>query len=139
MNDNNYLNGLIETLKMLIPNNSDSYQELGGYRIITSNHDGSINITVEPIEQTFDDTQIKELVSNYKRNIGKLDDCLFLEVLDEIKDHLDIKTFDELINQDSYSEEDAEIVKSMINFTNLVVHEYIVNKLQDLEELLNEF
>lgn len=139
MNDNNYLNGLIETLKMLISNNSDSYQELGGYRIITSNHDGSINITVEPIEQTFDDTQIKELVSNYKRNIGKLDDCLFLEVLDEIKDHLDIKTFDELINQDSYSEEDAEIVKSMINFTNLVVHEYIVNKLQDLEELLNEF
>lgn len=139
MNDNNYLNGLIETLKMLIPNNSDSYQEIRGHRISTSNHDGSINITVEPIEQTFDDTQIKELVSNYKRNIGKLDDCLFLEVLDEIKDHLDIKTFDELINQDSYSEEDAEIVKSMINFTNLVAHEHIVNKMQDLEELLNEF
>ena len=139
MNDNNYLNGLIETLKMLIPNNSDSCQEIGGHRISTSNYDGSINITVEPIEQTFDDTQIKELVSNYKRNIGKLDDCLFLEVLDEIKDHLDIKTFDELINQDSYSEEDAEIVKSMINFTNLVAHEHIVNKMQDLEELLNEF
>lgn len=139
MNDNNYLNGLIETLKMLIPNNSDSYAEIGGHRISTSNHDGSINITVEPIKQTFDDTQIKELVSNYKKNIGKLDDCLFLGVLDEIKDHLDIKTFDELINQDSYSEEDAEIVKSMINFTNLVAHEHIVNKMQDLEELLNEF
>lgn len=139
MNDNNYLNGLIETLKMLIPNNSSSYQEIGGHRISTSNHDGSINITVEPIEQTFDDTQIKELVSDYKRNIGKLDDCLFLEILDEIKDHLDIKTFDELINQNSYSEEDAEIVKSMINFTNLVAHEHIVNKIQDLEELLSEF
>lgn len=139
MNGNNYLNGLIETLKMLIPNNTASYQEVGGHRVSTSNYDGSINITVEPIEQTFDDTQIKELVSNYKRNIGKLDDCLFLGVLDEIKDHLDIKTFDELINQDSYSEEDAEIVKSMINFTNLVAHEHIVNKMQDLEELLNEF
>lgn len=139
MNDINYLNGLIETLRMLIPNNSDSYQEIGGHRISTSNHDGSINITVEPVEQEFDDTEIKELVSNYKRNIAELDDCIFLEVLDEIKDHLDIKTFDELTNQDSYSEEDAEIVKSMINFTNLVVHEHIVNKVQDLEELLTKF
>lgn len=139
MNDNNYLNGLIETLKMLIPNNTDSYQEIGGHRISTSNHAGSINITVEPIEQTFDDTQIKELVSNYKRNIGKLDDCLFLGVLDEIKDHLDIKTFDELINQDSYSEEDAEIVKSMVEFTAFITHQHIVNKIQDLTELLNEF
>lgn len=139
MNDNNYLNGLIETLKMLIPNNSDSYEEIGEHRISTSNHDGSINITVEPIEQTFDDTQIKELVLNYKKNIARLDDCLFLEILEEIKDHLDMKTFDELINQSSYSEKDAEIVKSMIDFTNLVAHEHIVNKIQDLEELLNEF
>lgn len=135
----NYLKELIKTLSMLIPNDSDSCEEIGGYKISTSNRNGNISITVESIEQKFDDTEIKELVSNYKENIGKLDDCLFLDVLEEIKDHLDIKTFDELINQDSYSEEDAEIVKSMINFTNLVVHENIVNKIQDLEELLTKF
>lgn len=135
----NYLKELIKTLSMLIPNDSDSCEEIGGYKISTSNRNGNISITVESIEQKFDDTEIKELVSNYKENIGKLDDCLFLDVLEEIKDHLDIKTFDELINQDSYSEEDAEIVKSMINFTNLVVHENIVDKIQDLEELLTKF
>ena len=135
----NYLKELIKTLSMLIPNDSDSCEEIGGYKISTSNRNGNISITVESIEQKFDDTEIKELVSNYKDNIGKLDDCLFLDVLEEIKDHLDIKTFDELTNQDSYSEEDAEIVKSMINFTNLVVHENIVNKIQDLEELLTKF
>lgn len=135
----NYLKELIKTLSMLIPNDSDSCEEIGGYKISTSNRNGNISITVESIEQKFDDTEIKELVSNYKENIGKLDDCLFLDVLEEIKDHLDIKTFDELTNQDSYSEEDAEIVKSMINFTNLVVHENIVNKIQDLEELLTKF
>ena len=135
----NYLKELIKTLSMLIPNDSDSCEEIGGYKISTSNRNGNISITVESVEQKFDDTQIKELVSNYKENIGKLDDCLFLDVLEEIKDHLDIKTFDELTNQDSYSEEDAEIVKSMINFTNLVVHENIVNKIQDLEELLTKF
>ena len=135
----NYLKELIKTLSMLIPNDSDSCEEIGGYKISTSNRNGNISITVESIEQKFDDAEIKELVSNYKENIGKLDDCLFLDVLEEIKDHLDIKTFDELTNQDSYSEEDAEIVKSMINFTNLVVHENIVNKIQDLEELLTKF
>ena len=135
----NYLKELIKTLSMLIPNDSDSCEEIGGYKISTSNRNGNISITVESVEQKFDDTEIKELVSNYKENIGKLDDCLFLDILEEIKDHLDIKTFDELTNQDSYSEEDAEIVKSMINFTNLVVHENIVNKIQDLEELLTKF
>ena len=135
----NYLKELIKTLSMLIPNDSDSCEEIGGYKISTSNQNGNISITVESVEQKFDDTEIKELVSNYKENIGKLDDCLFLDILEEIKDYLDIKTFDELTNQDSYSEEDAEIVKSMINFTNLVVHENIVNKIQDLEELLTKF
>ena len=135
----NYLKELIKTLSMLIPNDSDSCEEIGGYKISTSNRNGNISITVESIEQKFDDAEIKELVSNYKENIGKLDDCLFLDVLEEIKDHLDIKTFDELTNQDSYSEEDAEIVKSMINFTNSVAHENIVNKIQDLEELLTKF
>lgn len=135
----NYLKELIKTLSMLIPNDSDSCEEIGGYKISTSNRNGNISITVESVEQKFDDTEIKELVSNYKENIGKLDDCLFLDILEEIKDYLDIKTFDELTNQDSYSEEDAEIVKSMINFTNLVVHENIVNKIQDLEELLTKF
>lgn len=139
MNNDNYLNGLIETLGMIIPANSAFSQCHGQYRVNASNMNGVIRISVEPTEQAYDDTEIKELVSNYKRNMDRLDDCLFLEVLDEIKDHLDLKTFNELTEQDSYSEEDAEIVKSMINFTNLVVHEHIVNKIQDLEELRNEF
>lgn len=139
MDNNNYLNGLIETLGIIIPANSDFSQCHGQYKINVSNTDGVIRVSVEPIEQTYDDTKIKELVSDYKRNIEKLDDCLFLEVLDEIKDCLDIKTFDELINQNSYSEEDAEIVKSMIGFTTFVIHQHIINKIQDLEELLNKF
>lgn len=139
MNDDNYVNGLIETLGMIIPANSAFSHCHGQYRVNASNMNGVIRISVEPTEQAYDDTKVKELVSNYKRNMDRLDDCLFLEVLDEIKDHLDLKTFNELTEQDSYSEEDAEIVKSMINFTNLVVHEHIVNKIQDLEELRDEF
>lgn len=137
MNDNKQLNQLIEVLGQLIPENSGFSQEFGGHRISASNTEGKISISITPKE--YDDTEIKETISNFKKNIDKLDDCLFLEVLDEVKDHLDIKTFNELTEQDSYSKEDAEIVKSMINFTNLVVHEHIVNKIQDLEELLNEF
>ena len=134
---NDYLNELINTLKTLISENSSFCQEIGEHKVSGSNHNGKIEISIESTE--FDDTQIKELVSNYKANIEELDDCLFVDILDELKEHLDIKTFDELINQDSYSREDAEIVKSMINFTNLVVHEHLVNKILDLEELLNKF
>ena len=135
----NNINELIEVLKTLIPINSGFSQEFSNHRVSAYNEEGTIGIKKEPLEQAYDDTEIKELVSNYKKNIDELDDCLFLEILDDIKDHLDLKTFNELIEQDSYSEEDAEIVKSMINFTNLVVHEHIANKIQDLEYLLNEF
>lgn len=139
MNDNNYLNELIKALTLLIPNDSEQCLEAEGYKISTSNINGNIQVNIEQVEEDYDDSEIKRIVAEYKENIDNLDDSIFLEVLDEIKDHLDIKTFDELINQDSYSEEDAEIVKSMIMFTNLVIRERIINKIEDLKELLVKF
>lgn len=140
MNDINYLNGLIETLGMLIPNNSDSYQEIGGHRISTSNHDGSINITVEPIEQTFDDTQIKELVSNYKRNLDLLDDCIFVDVLDELATYnVNLKQFDDLLNKEELTESEETYVSYLIDFTNSLIHQHILNKITDLNELIDNF
>lgn len=132
MNDN--LNNLITTLGHMIPENSGFLKTIDGYRVSASNIEGNISVRIEP-----NDSKIKELISDYKKNMDKLDDCLFLEVLDEIKDHINLKTFDELLEQDVHSEEDIEIVKSMISFTNLVVHEHIENKIQDLKELLNKF
>jgi hypothetical protein len=49
---------------------------------------------------------------------------------------MDLKTFDNLLNQDSYSEEDADLIEFMINFTKLEIHKYFTNKIKEIKEFL---
>lgn len=87
-------------------------------------------------DKKFDDSKIKELVSKYKASIDSIDDCDFVEIMEEVGNHLDLKTFDELLTQESYDEEDAAILESMISFTKLAIHEHLSNKIEDIKEIL---
>ena len=89
-------------------------------------------------EKSFDDSVIKEEVKNYKNIVENLDDCLFLEVCEDMSEMIDIKTFDELLEQDSYTKEEAEAVSHMINITKTIIRERILQKFQDLEEVLKQ-
>lgn len=87
-------------------------------------------------DKEFDDSKIIELVGKYRASIDSIDDCDFVKIMDEVGKHLDLKTFDELLTQKSYSEEDAAILESMINFTKLAIHEHLSNKIEDIKEIL---
>lgn len=89
-------------------------------------------------EESFDDSEIKEEVKNYKDIVEELDDCLFIEICDDIKESIDLVTFDELLKQDSYTEEEAEIVEQMLCFAETAIHEHVSNKIQDLQEILDK-
>ena len=89
-------------------------------------------------EESFDDSKIKEEVKNYKDIVENLDDCLFLEIVEDMSEKVDVKTFDELLEQDSYTEDEAEIVSQMMNITKTVIYEHIVQKIQDLKEILEQ-
>lgn len=114
-------------------------------RIEYSNIDGkeSLKINGEDFtdtpkeEEVYDDTSIKEYISKYKDNIQALDDCTFVEVIEEVEDIIDIKTLDSLLNQDSFTKDDAELIHGQIQIINTVIHEKLVNKIQDLQELLD--
>lgn len=88
-------------------------------------------------EEVYDDTAIKEYISKYKDNIQALDDCTFVEVIEEVEDIIDIQTLDSLLNQDSFTKDDAELIHGQIQIINTVIHEKLVNKIQDLQELLD--
>ena len=88
-------------------------------------------------EEVYDDTSIKEYISKYKDNIKALDDCTFVEVIEEVEDIIDIQTLDSLLNQDSFTKDDAELIHGQIQIINTVIHEKLVNKIQDLQELLD--
>ena len=55
-----------------------------------------------------------------------------------MSEKVDVKTFDELLEQDSYTEDEAEIVSQMMNITKTVIYEHIVQKIQDLKEILEQ-
>lgn len=90
-------------------------------------------------EETFDDSEIKNKISKYKEIVESLDDCMFFDILEDIKDSLDLNTFNELLEQPSYLEEEASILDNMIEYVYTVIHKHITNKIEDLEELLSQF
>ena len=95
------------------------------------------DFTDTPKEEVYDDTAIKEYISKYKDNIQALDDCTFVEVIEEVEDIIDIQTLDSLLNQDSFTKDDAELIHGQLQIINTVIHEKLVNKIQNLQELLD--
>lgn len=90
----------------------------------------------------FDDSEIKTLISEYKKNIELLDDCTFTEAMEALEDrseNIDLNQLDKLINQESFTEKEAQTIKAHIDFMSSIIHEKISNKIQILTELLDKF
>lgn len=100
----------------------------------------SLRINGEEVIDTpdeYDDTSIKEYIARFKDNIQSLDDCTFVEVIDEIEHTIDIQSLDELISQESFTEDEAELIYGQLNFINTVIHDKLTNKVQNIIELLD--
>lgn len=83
---------------------------------------------------------IKDVIANYKRNLDLLDDSIFIDVLDELAAyHVNLKQFDEFLNKEELTESEETYVAYLIDFTNSLIHQHIINKIQDLHELLDKF
>ena len=128
MTDNVKLfNQILEDLKQEFGNDS---------RIEVSEGDGYFSFK---LVKTLD-KNIKNVIANYKRNLDLLDDCIFVNVLDELASyHVNLKQFDELLNKEELTESEEIYVAYLINFTNSLIRQHIINKIKDLNELLDKF
>lgn len=108
----------------------------GNSRIEVSDEDGYFSLR---LVKTFE-SNIKEKIANYKRNLDLLDDCIFVDVLDELPTYnIDIKQFDELLNKEELTESEEIYVSYLIDFTNSLIRQHITNKIEDLNELIDNF
>lgn len=108
----------------------------GNFRIEVSDEDGYFSLR---LVKTFE-SDIKEKIANYKRNLDLLDDCIFVDVLDELPTYnIDIKQFDELLNKEELTESEEIYVSYLIDFTNSLIRQHITNKIEDLNELIDNF
>lgn len=86
------------------------------------------------------DTNIKNKIANYKRNLDLLDDCIFVDVLDELATYnVNLKQFDDLLNKEELTESEETYVSYLIDFTNSLIRQHILNKITDLNELIDNF
>ena len=84
-----------------------------------------------------EESKIQSLIKEYKENIELLDDCTFVEVLDETP--LDLKHFDILLNKKSLTKEESEYVEEAIKHMNNSIHNKLEEKIKDLTELIKKF
>lgn len=112
-------------------------QEIGDNpRIEVSEKDGYVSLK---LANSIDDN-VKNKIANYKKNLDMLDDCIFIDVLDELATyHVNLKQFDELLNKEELSESEEIYILYLINFTNSLIRQHILNKIKDLNELVDKF
>ena len=136
MNDLFQLNTMANLLEALIPEGTNKKVEIDGIEYSINKKDNKVSISAV---EKFDDTAIKEYVSQFKENIKELDDCLFVKVTEEFKKSFNTKEFDKLLNLDKYSQEDANKVVAMMSEFSDIVCEYLQSKIKKLVELYEKF
>lgn len=82
---------------------------------------------------------VKSRVSKYKENIKKLDDDLFISVVEELETKLDLKEFNDLLELEEYDEDSLKALLIYLELSSNIIKEKIEEKINDLEELSQRF
>lgn len=112
-------------------------------KIEYSNIDGQETLKIndkEISQDTFDDSYVLEKVQKHKAALDELDDCLFGEVLEILKENnVNLKEVHDLIEQEHYTESKAEEVLNWMEYLNQIVRCVIDKKLEELSSLRKKF
>ena len=107
-----------------------------------SNIDGKETLIVNGEDLTkeeYDDTDIKNEIELYKEKIKLLDDCTFIQVLDEASNRFDISAFNTLLDKEHFTEEEAVLIKEQLDVIKNIIRDNVTNKIQNLIEVLDNF
>lgn len=137
---------LLEILKLLIPEGTNQGCSDNSESISVKNENGKITIecsynigTEDTSDESFDDSDIKEIVAEFKDSIKNLDDSIFLESLEKAKAAVDVKRFDELLNLEKYSEAEATEVACLIDYFSQIISVTLQDKIAELLNLSEKF
>lgn len=90
-------------------------------------------------EETYDDSEIKEKIADYKAKIEKLDDYIFEKVLDEAeKQHFNLIEMNKGLELDSYTSQDALFANNVISLMTELIQEVIETEIEKLSSILED-
>lgn len=120
---------LFDLFKQLIPNGTKEV-EIDGVKVKVTKDDDIFEVSA-----VYDDTDIKNLIKEYKETIEKLDDDIFLEATEELGKIYDLTKFNELLDAKSLTEEESDLVEKIINKSIDLISTTVQNKIQGLIDL----
>lgn len=126
----------IQLLNLLIPEGTEESWNSPDSEIYISNKNGHIKIKIDTnlsnTGETFNDTETRELVNEFKESLKELDDSVFLEVSEKAEKAINMKRFDELLNKERYSEAEATEVESLIDYFSQLICAILHSRISDL-------
>ena len=132
------VSNLLNELSLKIPEGSEQTFDVNGIKFTLKKEEGVIKLISEE-SYNFDDSDIKDLIKEYKENIENLDDDLFLEVIEDISTKIDLNKFNELLDLETFTEDEASEVEEMIDISADVISSHLKNKIQEMVKLYEKF
>ena len=129
----------LEKVIDLILSDSDiniQYSNINGTEKLIVNGE---EISEKETPENFDDTETLKRVKRHEEFLNELDDDIFNEGLEVIREKYDLITIDSLLEKDSYNETEAEVINSFIDFAESLYKDIIKNKINNLKNLLDRF
>lgn len=91
-------------------------------------------------EETYNDSEIKEEIAEFKNKIEKIDDYIFELVIEEAeKRHFDLNEMNKGLDLEHYTEEDEFYASNVIKLMSELIREVIAREIQKLEDTLEQF
>lgn len=132
------VSNLLNELSLKIPEGTEQTFNVNGIKFTLKKEEGVIKLISEESDN-FDDSDIKDLIKEYKENIKNLDDDLFLEVVEDISTKIDLNKFNELLDLKTFTEDEASEVEEMIDISADVISSHLKNKIQEMVKLYEKF
>lgn len=132
-----------DMIQTLVPEDGKCLEKNG--TVINVTKDGNtLKITIvskeeEDEEEKFDDTEIKEAIQEYKDKLNDLDDCLFVSATEDFGKEFEVKRFDELLNKETLTADEAMEVTKMIDRSLDIISDHLRKKIEELVSIYNRF
>ena len=79
---------------------------------------------------------INKVIEKFQHNLGQLDDCTYVECMEEVE-NLDL--LNEFLEKESFSIAESLIVMSIMEYVNEIVRKNLTEKIEYLTELRERF
>lgn len=134
------VSNLLHELSLKIPEGEEQTFDVNGMKFTLKKEEGVIKlISEENSSDDFDNSDIKEIIKEYKENIDSLDDDVFLEVVEELGKVIDLNYFNELLDTKEFDKKSASDVKEYIEISADIIASKLQSKIYDLVTLYEKF